>query len=90
MSNLAGEHVRRLGDSGADAVAFHPDGRLLATARRYVWFNAGVRLWNPSTGSLVRELDTPADAVAFSTDGIFLATAEESSGLVCLWNITSL
>ncbi|WP_433567014.1 tetratricopeptide repeat protein [Nocardia sp. CA-151230] len=87
LMDIVGERVQRLGDrGGADAVAFHPDGHLVATARRHYWFNAGVRVWNPTTGSLIGELDTPANAIAFSPDGAFLATADEASGLVRLWD----
>ncbi|APA97373.1 WD40 repeat domain-containing protein [Nocardia seriolae] len=87
LSDLTGTHIRPLGDHGADAVTFHPDGRLLATARRYHFLNAAVRLWNSTTGSMIGELNTPADAIAFSPDGTFLATADEDSGLVRLWTI---
>ncbi|MFE3001756.1 WD40 repeat domain-containing protein [Nocardia sp. NPDC059246] len=71
-----------------DAVAFHPDGHLLATARHHNWSSAGVRVWNPTTGSQIGKLDTPANAIAFSPDGAFLATADEASGLVRLWDTT--
>lgn len=77
-----GEPVRRVGDSGAVAVAFHPGGTLLATS--------GVRLWDPATGTLVRTLDTAADALAFSPDGRFLATAGARDGVVRMWDVTSL
>ncbi|WP_157535299.1 WD40 repeat domain-containing protein [Nocardia inohanensis] len=87
LMDVAGDRVRRLGGrGGADAVAFHPDGHLLATARRCGWTDSGVRVWNSATGSRIGELETPARAIAFSPDGASLATADEASGLVCLWD----
>jgi WD40 repeat protein len=61
-------HTQRL-----HALAFSPDGRLLATTAgqsKYVW------LWDATTGALVRKLsgnEFPARAVAFSPDGCYLA-----------------
>ncbi|MFB7723513.1 WD40 repeat domain-containing protein [Nocardia sp. NPDC056100] len=86
LSGLSSEQIRRIGDEGAHAIAFHPAGHLLATARRNGWVNGGVRLWNPVTGTLVGELDATANSIAFSPDGKLLATADEGSGLVCLWD----
>lgn len=83
-----GEHVRRVGEAGAEAVAFHPDGALLATARSSRWTTAGVRLWHPATGELVRDLDTVANAVAFSPDGTVLATGDDAGAVVRLRDLT--
>ena len=71
---------------GATAVAFSPDGRLLASAES----NGLVRLWNPATGrQTVPPLNVDrggaATAVAFSPDGRLLATAG-SNGAIRLWN----
>jgi WD40 repeat protein len=58
------------------AVAFSPDGRLLATAG----LDGAARLWDPATRNCLRTLtgDTsevrPLFAVAFSPDGRLLAT----------------
>ena len=74
------------GAQGVSAVAFGPDGKLLAGSDS----NDTVRLWNPATGQRV---GTPirADArnglhgVAFSPDGGLLASAD-GDGTVRLWN----
>ena len=75
-------------NSGATAVAFSPDGKLLATA----YGDGYVRLWNPATQQAVGS-PLPADTspggfvygVAFSPDGKLLATADVH-GYVRLWN----
>ncbi|KOU97999.1 WD40 repeat domain-containing protein, partial [Streptomyces sp. XY533] len=70
------------------AVAFSPDGSLLATAS----FDGMVRLWDPTTH---RPVDRPSightrpvTAVAFSPDGSLLATAS-FDGMVRLWDPTT-
>jgi WD40 repeat protein len=75
------EHVR--------ALAYRPDGRLLASASR----DGTIRLWEPETGRLARILvghqgpaqsDQNAVAVAWSPDGRYLATAGMDNA-VQLW-----
>jgi WD40 repeat protein len=58
------------------AVAFSPDGRLLATASQ----NKTAHLWDPATGERLRKLKghtSEVVAVAFSPDGRLLATASK-------------
>ncbi|HET9767097.1 MAG TPA: hypothetical protein VFS60_09625 [Thermoanaerobaculia bacterium] len=61
-----------VGCRGPGAVAFSPDGTLLATA------GGGLKLWNVADGSLVRSISVGAASIAFSPDGQTLA--ESGSG----------
>ena len=75
-------------NGGVSAVAFSPDGHLLAAA----YGDGYVRLWNPVTGQAAGA-PLPADTgpaggvngLAFSPDGKLLATAG-GDGYVRLWN----
>jgi WD40 repeat protein len=72
-------------------LAFHADGRLLATAGE----DGAVRLWDTQTGAVVRVLRHrgPAGSVAFSPDGSLLAVADRradgsrAAGEVRLWQL---
>jgi WD40 repeat protein len=83
---LPGGAVSRLGTArwrpGGEisTFAFHPDGRILATASKN-----GTHLWETTTGRLIRELRTmdwwqtsavPCETVAFSLDGRMVAAGE--------------
>ncbi|MET7339230.1 WD40 repeat domain-containing protein, partial [Nonomuraea sp. NPDC005650] len=69
------------------AIAFHPDGHLLATASA----DAMARLWDPATGQQLGEPLTGhtriVRAIAFHPDGHLLATAGYKT--VRLWNLAT-
>jgi len=68
-----------------DAIAFSPDGKLLAVGGADHW----TRLWNVATGQLVESLDGPKMAVtgvAFSPDGKRLA-ASSLDHTVRVWTL---
>ena len=80
--------------SGVNAVAFSPDGRILAAGND----DGTVRLWNVTSPANPQPLGQPlassdsvlggVNAVAFSPDGRILATGN-GDGTVRLWNVTS-
>lgn len=63
------------------AVAFSPDGKLLATG------NQGVSLWDTQTNQVLRKIKARPNALAFSPQGDVLATGGYE--LVQLWNVES-
>jgi WD40 repeat protein len=82
---LGSLHLRH-GD-GVSRVIYSPDGKLLASAGGLV-----VRLWDPATGQLVRELRGHAsflvESIAFSPDGKLLASGG-ADWTVRLWDVAT-
>jgi hypothetical protein len=67
------------------AVAFSPDGNLLATADT----NTEVRLWRLSDGQLLQCLQGHGDwvrALSFDSTGNYLASGSDES-IICIWNV---
>ena len=76
----------QLGTGGALAIAFSPDGVLVAAA----YGSGAVTLYNAADGSVARHLrghDVSADALAFTPDGSLLVTGG-GDGLVKAWHVS--
>jgi WD40 repeat protein len=72
----------------AAAVAFSPDGQVLAAGRR----DGGIRLWRADTGAVLGDVPGHEHAIlalAFSPDGKTLASGSEDS-TVLLWDVARL
>ncbi len=68
-------------------VAFSPDGKVLAV----VGYNSTIRLWDPATGKVLRDLAGHSQYVswtAFSPDSKTLASAGQD-GTIRLWNVNN-
>ena len=77
--------VARLGKGSVAAVAFSPDGKMLAVAG-----SIGIHLYDPVTLAEIHLLETDAwlTSVAFSPDGAMLASGSGDS-TVKLWDVES-
>jgi WD40 repeat protein len=81
-----GQWIQRL-HSWSWAMAFSPDGRLLASAG----LGGGISLWDVATGQVLRDLSGHTGAVnsvAFSPDGKLLASASGDNTLR-LWRVST-
>ncbi len=79
---------------GVKALAFSPDGRLLATACEFLdrdCENRSIIFWKPDTGEIVRQFpvhDNAIEDLAFSPDGKLLASAGYEAP-IRLWDVSS-
>ncbi|BAY31968.1 WD-repeat protein [Nostoc carneum NIES-2107] len=77
-------------DSGY-SVAYSPEVSRAKNPVGFVLASAGaktVKLWNPSTGKLIRTFNGQAWAVNFSPDGQILASGSQNGNLY-LWNVST-
>ena len=74
--------------AGVSAVAFSPDGKLLAASDR----EGSISLWEVSTGQRIATLNEAGgkivNDVAFSPDGKLLASGD-GNGRTYLWNVAT-
>ena len=83
-----GNHIFTL-KGGGDAVAFSPDGKLIASEYGGGWTIGEIGVWNVHTGELHHVLSehyAPLTCLAFSPDGKTLVSASRDSEIV-LWDI---
>ena len=75
---------------GVSAVAFSPDGRLVALGGREVLREAGLRVWDLESNRLLRQFEhaEPVTSVAFHPGGRLLVAGSEDASYI-LWDITT-
>lgn len=84
--------LHTLKDAKSEAIAFSPDGKVLASSGKVLASGGNyLKLWDVTTGQLLATLadNTHHPEVAFSPDSKMLASAGYRSGTVRLWDVTS-
>ena len=73
-------------ETWVQAVAFSPDGALIATGG-IQGFGGAVHVWDAATGEHVAELVHPGyiNSIAFSPDGVLIASGSENDSSIRLW-----
>jgi WD40 repeat protein len=91
-----GKVLEHEGSRSVNALAFSPDGKLLATASADPadgdQQSGTVRLWEVSSGRLVRSFrqkDGAVSSVAFAPDGKTLAAGSAADGTVRFWDLAT-
>jgi WD40 repeat protein/serine/threonine protein kinase/tetratricopeptide (TPR) repeat protein len=76
--------------NAVSAIAFSPDGRLVASASSRIYGYTQILVWDPSTGDVIAELkehNYGVDNLAFSPDGQFLASTDGYR--LCIWDCST-
>ncbi len=86
----SGDRVATLDAEPQGAVAWSPDGRLLATATNAAGVEATVRIWDAETLAERAHYDEPvlADGLAFSPDSTILAMSQKQDPEIWLWPVS--
>ena len=92
LQNLA---TMRIGDTGLDrpgvsAVAFSPDGTMIASGRASGVGGGSVRLWDAKTRQLITTLighKLRITGLAFSPDGTMIASSAAEDNAIRLWDV---
>jgi len=97
ISNVAtGAEVLSIPHDELDVVcvAFSPDDRILATATRVHGSVSMVRLWNATSGALIKSItalpegDDGVTRLVFSPDGKMMATGSDGDNAAKLWDVS--
>src|SRR2546423_831709 len=71
------------------AIAFSPDGQIVASSIAVAYHSGAVSLWRVSDGSLIRtNSDAGGNALAFSPDSQILAAVHLSTRSLALWRVS--